>query len=645
MTEAVRSWLERLGVVDSDGNCTSPLSLNVTVHRPIPNASSLDVLDPPDDAPQGDSPNALDFVLRIQGPTVHGAAVKLLPLTGGQIRFSLPIDRRTGPRMVSLPNDFFLKNITSGRSTLEDPEHWRVTVTDRGPNQPFSFAVLAFKPVLTLVSLDIIPSNEFSMPDDHAALDDLLNNVLGESFTAELEALGKSEGSWPSSRGSQPRERSVFALGDADPVDPMPQGDPLSDLFLGQLNFMPEEPSEDEKREHENLSDVIQQCFDAIENDDYLYIRKILRTTPSSQLQEILKAKSNQQESKGQTLLHYACWKTPSRRCCIVISLLLQKMKQNGIDGINAQDDDLNTPLHLAIQLDESNTASLLLTAGADIEAKDKNNLTPLHWALHWASTDPNWTKIPAALDTLLSQARRLHISSGKNSDDFGGYILNMLKSEEFQQAEEFEGWRTNLRSNGAEGIRELLQEYGVDINALLGDPPKRSDSRRKSSSSSSSSSSEEEENKRAKSDTTSPEEEEADAGNRRDSFPSTAEEEEEDIAETSPKEEDIVSSDSEKDEGPGANGEEEEDVRQKKQPLSVEDESGEGPNSGFGGNDETDPAASAELASDEEQPGGSASDPKGKPAPAVPPKSQSFWTWVMPWIWTWIWTWFHQKG
>jgi hypothetical protein len=75
--------------------------------------------------------------------------------------------------------------------------------------------------------------------------------------------------------------------------------------------------------------------------------------------------------------------------------------------------------------------------------------------------------KFPIAVAEVLLSWLRGH---GKSGND----ILTMLRSKEFLRGHHFKLWRDNLQAKTAEAgeIRELLKDYGVDVDQLLADPP-----------------------------------------------------------------------------------------------------------------------------------------------------------------------------
>jgi len=71
--------------------------------------------------------------------------------------------------------------------------------------------------------------------------------------------------------------------------------------------------------------------------------------------------------------IHSAAYDGDTKR---VAELLDQGVDVNGVHEATAW-----TPLHIAVNRDQLETAALLLERGADIEARDQNGWTPLHMA------------------------------------------------------------------------------------------------------------------------------------------------------------------------------------------------------------------------------------------------------------------------
>jgi ankyrin repeat protein len=417
--------------------------------------------------------------------------------------------------VASLPNDFFLREFASGSMSPAVAPYWLATISGRNPSRAFGFAVLVVLPDRTLVSVDILPRNEFSTGENFDALEALLNEVLGAQFTTNLATLlpsaavrdrsppsgPDSDPKKPSSPGSDknpapkttrkqksaspqtpsnppPQRRSmtlstgqfsVFeVLGNEEspppepPPAPAPGPRPRPNLSLSSSQNFQISPSEapppiqpaappprkqlvlstkessvfsvspsaappssapaapapapanppavpapgtppaapkfwiptphlsdflnpswrpdpipdDQKETHENINAIIDQCFEAVKNEDYLYLRKILRTTKEAQLRQILSAKKDANYLHRQTLLHAACSSREGRYGMLI--LLLQAMKQ---EEINAEDEDQRTPLHWTARYGRVWACELLLTREASTEAVDKDRQTPLHLA------------------------------------------------------------------------------------------------------------------------------------------------------------------------------------------------------------------------------------------------------------------------
>ncbi|MDR2377586.1 MAG: ankyrin repeat domain-containing protein [Puniceicoccales bacterium] len=373
LPEAVHFWLKRLGVMDSRGHCTGRLSVGFTVHQHIADPSNLP--------------------LRIDGLSGR-AAVKLLPLSAGQIRFHLPTDQKAGPRVASLPNDFSLREFASGSMSPAVAPYWLATISGRSPSRAFGFAVLVVLPDRTLVSVDILPPSGFSIGGNASPLNALLNGVLGVQFTSNLErfpsaavrdrSASPDSGSRQTGSGSGSNPAGSGPTGSGRRTDPPPTEPPPSPTDLLDPREQPDPIPDDQKETHENINAIIDQCFEAVEKNDYFFLREILRTTKEDQLREILSAKSNDGKTQGQTLLHYVCDQFEDERLAL-LPLLLQKVDE---DEINAPDDDQRTPLHLAAKYGHVWACELLLTRGASIGAVDENQQTPLHLAAYNGHAD-----------------------------------------------------------------------------------------------------------------------------------------------------------------------------------------------------------------------------------------------------------------
>jgi ankyrin repeat protein len=182
-------------------------------------------------------------------------------------------------------------------------------------------------------------------------------------------------------------------------------------------------------------------------------------------------ANVNHQDRKGATVLHYAVedegddeeedfFKLPS-------GLLL-----NGKANLNLRDNDKYTPLHKAVIGDCPKYIELLLTSGADIEAKGgQYDMTPLHTAC--------WSKSPNAVKVLLAHGANakakcsyddnlpIHTAARSGSTTSGTLLLEHDKS--CINAKDSDGWtplHIAARWNSLDFAR-LLIKYGANPHAV----------------------------------------------------------------------------------------------------------------------------------------------------------------------------------
>jgi hypothetical protein len=143
LPEKIQEWLKRLGLVAEEGEFFRfTRSLNVE-YRVYPSIQSIE---------------ALHLSIR----TNQDVAVKLLPLDGGEVNFSIPADRSDNTSLVqSLPNGFFLrqeKNLSGTWSIdLDDLKKWqKIRVTAYDPSKKLVFASIAVLPNPPKSRIDVL---------------------------------------------------------------------------------------------------------------------------------------------------------------------------------------------------------------------------------------------------------------------------------------------------------------------------------------------------------------------------------------------------------------------------------------------------------------------------------------------------------
>ena len=121
------------------------------------------------------------------------------------------------------------------------------------------------------------------------------------------------------------------------------------------------------------------------ENESRPYIEYIFYYAPQSFIISIMKycgVQSNFKTIEGYSLLHYAV----TFNCFDVVHFLLEEYRDIDVNAIN---DDLCTPLHLAYLYGHTKVAQYLIQHGADVYAMNKLNCTPYEYI----EGDPDWIK------------------------------------------------------------------------------------------------------------------------------------------------------------------------------------------------------------------------------------------------------------
>ncbi|EPE32228.1 Ankyrin repeat-containing protein [Glarea lozoyensis ATCC 20868] len=118
-----------------------------------------------------------------------------------------------------------------------------------------------------------------------------------------------------------------------------------------------------------DATDLSKSLVDAIESNNYTEVKALL-----------LKGENPLAESEDcWCALHYAV-RTDSKR--IMRALLASKQVKDLTWGINKEDKNGETPLHLAASLGKKNMLRVLIEGGADFNAKSKSGRTPLFKAV-----------------------------------------------------------------------------------------------------------------------------------------------------------------------------------------------------------------------------------------------------------------------
>jgi len=161
---------------------------------------------------------------------------------------------------------------------------------------------------------------------------------------------------------------------------------------------------------------------------------------------------------------------------------------------VNARNKRNSTPLHLASSEGDTDSVKLLILYGADVNARDKDNSTPLHvvfmvsaksvqlFIRHWADItgqyhdDFMWDPIVQAVEVLLLHGADVNARNKRNSTplhlaSFKGYADSMQllirHGADVNARDEDNSMPLHLASTkGKVDSMQLLIQYGADVNA-----------------------------------------------------------------------------------------------------------------------------------------------------------------------------------
>ncbi|MDR2377463.1 MAG: ankyrin repeat domain-containing protein, partial [Puniceicoccales bacterium] len=387
LPEAVRSWPERLGMVAKD-QLIGSLYITLTVHQ----------------SPT-DRKNAILWLQNHKG----SAAVKILPLSAGQIRFDLSADQngRLGPRICSLPNGFLRRDLGWSSLDLNSEDagkkaaaeraapYWRTTITGAASNTPFVFATLIYWPAgkddrFLVIGVHVIPPPEFTIDPDTAEgrerLEQLLDQVLpnpisGKTFSAALAEIQWNHPDDPEETGSEEPEGE-----DADPEE-------TPAVERGSESQEPEEeetPAEEPAAasldpfsltaENFDLTEAIANCFRAAEEGEFVYIRKVFQI--AAQLDEKSASGDTASGDTASEDAEHENDSSPTQNVQALIEAVYHEKKAEGDDADQETENENSregqTLLHFAARGGHMRLTRLLLEKGAAVEAKDNDENTPL---------------------------------------------------------------------------------------------------------------------------------------------------------------------------------------------------------------------------------------------------------------------------
>jgi ankyrin repeat protein len=419
LQEPLREWLQRLGVIDDTGLSTRKVSVAYVIHHPINDAGA-------------------PVIWRYTGSTGAStmAAIKLLPLTNGQISFDLAADQRAGILIPSLPNNFLLRQLPYAQG---NDAWWRVKIAENDPGQPFAFAAIVMLPNGDMaITVEIIPQTGFAANDPNT-IELLFQHVSHADHSCLVPFKYDPDTAVES-------YRSAVESNDAVALQRL-----LSNASDAQRKTLLHTHSRDDWTA---LHLAAAKGYTAV-------VRALLSDpVPSDQRTAQLQAKNKD----GWTALHLAAEKGHTT----IAQLLIEK----GAD-VNAKTSDTHgqfTPLHIAAAKGYTAVVQALLSDSvpsdqrtAQLQAKNKDGWTPLHLVIYLKSSanDADGSgrqQIGGDITRALLEKLR---AQGKN-------IVEILVNDTFKRAGQLRRWETIVQKPENAWYKQALQNYGVDVNALL---------------------------------------------------------------------------------------------------------------------------------------------------------------------------------
>jgi ankyrin repeat protein len=325
LSEVFQVWLQRLGIVGSEGCLTRKLSVTYVVHQYADNLSNPTVW--------------------CHSSDVRSAvAIKFLPLMNGQIVFDLPSDqsdRRDGLRIQSLPSGFTLRQFPFG---ISNDDWWRVTISGNDPERSFVFAAIVVWPGGDVaVTVEIMPSYNFTVENSAAEIERYVEELLYETSRPNYFCLVPYEFDL---KMAVKLCRNALRDNEAETVR----------RILPNVNA-------EQRRKLLQVGFGGQTSLHLAAQRGYTEIVKILLEND---------VKVDVQNRNGQTPLHFAAQKGHPE----IVEVLLG----NGA-MVDARDAENWTPLHFAAQGGRAGVVGVLLGKGAMVDARSKNDQIPLHFA------------------------------------------------------------------------------------------------------------------------------------------------------------------------------------------------------------------------------------------------------------------------
>ncbi|OJW67106.1 MAG: hypothetical protein BGO68_00010 [Candidatus Amoebophilus sp. 36-38] len=202
--------------------------------------------------------------------------------------------------------------------------------------------------------------------------------------------------------------------------------------------------------------------FDKATPTEKGFLKPYLKEAIKQRFEEISTAYRTDRNELGQTPLHIAIQQNE-------ISKVIELLSENKT-SINESDNFNNTPLHLAVRLNNLEIIKLLLQAGADTRVKNKLSETPLHVSAMFGNIemiDLLLDKDEAGIQDKTDNGHSLlHTAARQNNSEI---IKHLIAKGLAVDIKDDKGW-TPLHmaaNNGHINVARILIDHRADINAM----------------------------------------------------------------------------------------------------------------------------------------------------------------------------------
>jgi hypothetical protein len=347
-------------------------------------------------------------------------------------------------RVQSLSNNFMLRQLPYAQ---ENDALWLVRITGNDPDKPFTFAVIVLLPTNgdIAITVGIIPPVGAIDVDDPEATKTSIEPLLCAASHADHSYL------------------APFEYGPAIAANTLREAAESGDAAALQRLLSNADDTQREELIRTDFRDGCTALYIAALKGHVEVVRALLSDpiTPE-QIDAQLEAKNK----NDWTPLHLAA---QNGKIDVVRVLLGHPVTSEQIIAqLEATNKYGNTALHIAAEKGHVEVIEILLASGADIETQDRWGRTPLHLVvcLKATSEDSDGSE-RRRIGTDITRMLLKKLQDQGKQNDISTILRNDVIMNE-RNASELEEWKAEVQKPVNEWYRRLLQDAGVDVDAIL---------------------------------------------------------------------------------------------------------------------------------------------------------------------------------